>query len=84
MICPECRNKIPEGSKFCLECGRKIDFTCSACGRIVLPESKFCLECGLYPRRTVLPTTLRLIRSKATASKSVMGGERFLQIMIGL
>jgi len=28
--------------------------------------------------------TLRLIRSKATASKSVMGGERFLQIMIGL
>jgi hypothetical protein len=35
-------------------------------------------------RRKVLPTTLRLIKSKATVSKSVMGGEKFLQIMIGL
>jgi len=46
MICPECQNEIPEGSKFCLECGTKIDLTCPGCGKSIPPGSKYCLECG--------------------------------------
>ena len=49
--CPSCGEVIPEGSKFCLKCGAKIeeqhnDFVkCPNCGANV-PNGKFCLECG--------------------------------------
>lgn len=50
-LCPSCGETIPEGSKFCLKCGAKIeeqhnDFVkCPSCGANV-PNGKFCLECG--------------------------------------
>jgi class 3 adenylate cyclase/tetratricopeptide (TPR) repeat protein len=46
MRCPGCQNELPDGSKFCKECGRKLEFVCPRCGREVPPASKFCLECG--------------------------------------
>ncbi len=46
MICPQCRNELPEGSKFCNECGRKLEVGCPECGKSNPPGSKFCLECG--------------------------------------
>ncbi|MBO4365594.1 MAG: zinc ribbon domain-containing protein [Eggerthellaceae bacterium] len=46
--CPSCGAPLPEGAKFCLECGTKVDsskITCPACGRMVT-KGKFCPECG--------------------------------------
>ena len=49
--CPKCGAAIPEGSKFCLECGEKIEtipdnmVICAECGKTVL-KGKFCPECG--------------------------------------
>lgn len=47
--CKSCNSDIPEGSKFCLECGTKVEtetlVKCSVCGASV-PNGKFCLECG--------------------------------------
>lgn len=50
--CPNCGKDAPEGAKFCLECGSKIEppkqehtRTCPKCGATV-PKAKFCLECG--------------------------------------
>ncbi len=46
--CPECRNIVSAGSKFCSECGYKFPTVmfCSNCGNKLTPGSKFCNECG--------------------------------------
>lgn len=52
MICPNCNNENPYGSKFCNHCGSKIEsqsLTCPnpKCGRTGLPsEALFCPDCG--------------------------------------
>ncbi len=59
MTCPKCGASIPNGSKFCLECGEKIEvvpqdkIVCPNCGNTVL-KGKFCPECG-YKFITVCP-----------------------------
>lgn len=43
--CPACGKMVHKG-KFCLECGKKLIFTCPDCGKEIPPMSKFCPECG--------------------------------------
>lgn len=51
IICPNCKSEVPENSKFCLECGTKIEvlaeneMICPACGKKT-NKGKFCMECG--------------------------------------
>lgn len=56
--CQKCGNELPEGAKFCLECGSKIEppikegmLKCPKCESIV-PAGKFCLECGALLKET--------------------------------
>ena len=48
IACPRCRSAIPSGSKFCLECGEKVNLAlhCSNCGEQLPGNAKFCLKCG--------------------------------------
>ncbi len=46
MKCPKCRSENPEGSKFCLECGKKMELECPNCGNSLPTKAKFCNECG--------------------------------------
>src|SRR5438552_17156935 len=46
MQCPNCKADIPEGSKFCLECGTGLLGCCPSCGNANPASAKFCLECG--------------------------------------
>ncbi len=46
MKCPDCQTVLPDGSKFCNECGNKLEVVCSECGKANSLVSKFCLECG--------------------------------------
>ncbi len=52
MLCPNCNARIPAASKFCLECGTKIERqtiatkNCPKCGHSIPVASKFCPECG--------------------------------------
>ena len=46
MQCPNCKADIPEGSKFCLECGTALLGCCPSCGSANPASAKFCLECG--------------------------------------
>lgn len=49
--CAKCGAALPDGAKFCLECGEKVVeikegcIICPKCGQQV-PKAKFCLECG--------------------------------------
>ena len=43
MQCPKCQFENPEGAKFCVECGNKIEIKCSS---VNSPNFKFCSECG--------------------------------------
>lgn len=52
-VCPHCGKPLPQGAKFCLECGAAIspaadgaaDIICPACHKRT-PNGKFCMECG--------------------------------------
>ena len=51
ITCPKCGSEVPENSKFCLECGTKIEILaedemiCPSCGKKT-HKGKFCMECG--------------------------------------
>lgn len=51
VTCPNCNSEIPENSKFCLECGTKVEILgeneiiCPVCGKKT-GKGKFCMECG--------------------------------------
>ena len=50
IVCPNCQNELPVGSKFCNVCGEKIELNtpkfCPQCGASVTVGVKFCSECG--------------------------------------
>ncbi len=46
MKCLKCQTENPEGLKFCVECGKKLEIICLKCGFNNSPTFKFCGECG--------------------------------------
>jgi predicted ATPase/class 3 adenylate cyclase len=46
MKCPKCQFDNPEGAKFCVECGNKLELVCPDCGSGNSPNFKFCYNCG--------------------------------------
>ena len=45
--CPKCGSEIPANSKFCGNCGAKIEESvCKNCGEKLAPGAKFCGNCG--------------------------------------
>lgn len=48
LFCIKCNSPIPTGSKFCLECGEKVNdiMFCMNCREKLPPNAKFCTKCG--------------------------------------
>ncbi|WP_425427843.1 zinc ribbon domain-containing protein [Tenuibacillus multivorans] len=46
--CHNCQSQIPAGSKFCLQCGEKVNTSsfCTGCGEKLPAGAKFCSNCG--------------------------------------
>jgi class 3 adenylate cyclase/tetratricopeptide (TPR) repeat protein len=46
MKCPKCQFENPNGTKFCGECGTKLEKVCPKCNYSNPPHFKFCGDCG--------------------------------------
>jgi len=46
MKCPECQTELPEGMKFCGQCGHALEIVCAHCKCINPPHFRFCGSCG--------------------------------------
>lgn len=72
MKCQKCGSEVPAGSKFCNECGAKIEqvalfkdsepestesYKCGECGKIIPNNSVFCPECHAYQKNKFKPTS---------------------------
>lgn len=72
MKCPKCGAEIPAGSKFCNECGTKIEqialfkdskpenaepYKCEKCGNMIPSNSVFCPQCHAYQKNEFKPTS---------------------------
>lgn len=68
VACPSCSAQINQGSKFCPECGAKIESSkkCPSCGAEVPANSKFCLECGA-----------KMTSTKCTCGADIPAGAKF-------
>jgi class 3 adenylate cyclase/tetratricopeptide (TPR) repeat protein len=58
MNCPECAFNNPDGVKFCVECGSKLEIKCPQCSFINSPTFKFCGECGYNLKPTKEPSSV--------------------------
>ncbi len=46
MGCPSCGTENPESTKFCGNCGTRLNNQCAQCSHENPPQFKFCGECG--------------------------------------
>lgn len=44
--CPNCGNEIPSNSKFCNNCGAKLNKVCPSCGSENESDANYCFKCG--------------------------------------
>src|SRR3989441_9543395 len=71
MECPQCRHANPPNTKFCGECGTRLQSSCPACQAANPPTNKFCNECG-QPLTEAPPAP-----AKATVDASAASPTRF-------
>ncbi len=74
MHCPSCKADIPEGSKFCLQCGAALFGRCPSCGYANPASAKFCLECGHKLPATGVDAAGRPATDTATPQPSQVAG----------
>lgn len=93
MKCQKCGAEVPDGAKFCNECGAKIEQValfkddeskntepckCESCGNIIPNNSVFCPICHTYQKNKFTPTG----EAEKTTEKKPM--RRVLLLYIGL
>ena len=66
MKCPHCQVTYSEDSKFCSQCGHKLEVVCARCQAVCKPGSKFCSECGrLLSEEDGIKSNLSLLGKEA-------------------
>ena len=60
MKCPKCEADNPEKAKYCIDCGKPMEFLCPECGATTPAKGKFCMECGYKLTSEPAPKTISL------------------------
>ena len=71
--CPKCHFENPDGMRFCVECGNKLEISCPNCGFKNAPSFKFCGECGqnlVAPPKEITKAVIYVIRNPLDVSVS--------------
>src|SRR6516165_1120937 len=76
MHCENCSANVPDGSKFCSECGTALPRACAACGHANPPQAKFCSECGTSINPGTAPATRPTTSRQASALAPGASAER--------
>src|SRR5688572_3824702 len=74
MECRTCKADVPEGSRFCIECGASLPHACPSCGHSNPQHAKFCANCG--KRLTTGAVTAPAAAPAEAASPSTSAAER--------
>ncbi|MBT4643287.1 MAG: AAA family ATPase [Deltaproteobacteria bacterium] len=88
MKCSKCQIEVPEGMKFCVECGYRVGLICPECGFENSPDFKFCGNCGFgltgIPKSADIDYsqphsyTPKFLADKILTTRSSVQGERKL------
>ena len=49
LVCSKCNSTLPQGAKFCMNCGEKVapkEVYCQECGAVMPADAQFCMNCG--------------------------------------
>lgn len=89
VICPECSSELPAGTRFCTECGAKVEgtgkvinsdgkVTCPKCGTELPSNAGFCTSCGAkIQKQTMNPVSVGQDVFCPECSAKVPPGTRF-------
>ena len=80
MKCPNCGEKNPEGSSFCLKCGAKlvVENTCPNCGNELVEGADFCPSCG-EPLSKITNVNTKKAKKQRSAGKKKTGAMQRLR-----
>ena len=76
MKCRKCQFENPTDTKFCVECGAKLEIACPNCNASNSPDYKFCGTCGhnlTSPADNALPKDLSFDEKLAKSQKYIPG-----------
>ena len=81
MECPTCKADLPEGGKFCSQCGAPLSLACPACGHSNAAASKFCNKCGATLTPGALTFSAAIEPAPSSAPSASAAERRQLSVM---
>jgi len=81
MECPTCKTDLPDGSKFCNQCGSPQSLACQACGHGNAASAKFCADCGAILTFDALTAAAAIGQAPSSAQPGAASERRQLSVM---